>query len=206
MRIGIVVPTIPGREESLDRTIESYKKMTRGPELVWFIHEDSPSCGIGWRNGANALELGYGPLDYLHFTNDDIEVTDPKWWKVCTETADEGGLPCPVVMNPNGSLQSAGGQLGQADDLLRDLVPDKTAVDFTTVPFMSWEQWKAIGMLPIHYSADVWVSYRGRQLGYETFLRLRYRLTHHTHPVGRGPQLQRGAEDQAMMFRELELR
>jgi hypothetical protein len=61
-------------------------------------------------------------------------------------------------------------------------------------------------MLPIQYSCDVWVSYRGRQLGYETRLVHGYDLVHHQEQVGRGAgmaQHERDAMDTATMREEL---
>ena len=72
---------------------------------------------------------------------------------------------------------------------------DWSPCDFTTVPFMSASQAEAIGMLDIQYSCDVWVSYRGRQLGYETVLRHGYDLVHHQEQVGRGAGMSQNERD-----------
>lgn len=203
MRIGIVIPTIPGREQSLQRTIRSYRAHSRGVSIVFSIHENARASGEGWRKGATTLAQGFGPTDYLHLTNDDIEVTDPDWWRTCIETCDEGQLPAPVVYNPDGSLQSAGGQIGAPGDLIQEIGRDRSPVGFTTVPFLSWGQWEQIGMLDVHYSSDVWVSERGRQLGYETILRHAYQLTHHNHQVGRAGQMQRSVADKEIVMQAL---
>lgn len=203
MRIGIVIPTIAGREQSLQRTIRSYRSHTRGVETIFCIHENAQASGEGWRKGAATLHAGWGPSDYLHLTNDDIEVTDPDWWRACVETCDEGKLPAPVVFNPDGSLQSAGGQIGAPGDLIAEIGRDGSPVGFTTVPFLSWTQWVEIGMLDVHYSSDVWVSERGKQLGMETVLRHAYQLTHHNHSVGREGQMRRSVEDKAIVMEAL---
>ena len=79
--------------------------------------------------------------------------------------------------------------------LLTDVRPNRQPVDFTPMPFVSRSQIDAIGMIPAHMMCDVWVSHRGRQLGYETVLLHDYRLTHHHEMVGRksatGPDDQR---------------
>ena len=62
-------------------------------------------------------------------------------------------------------------------------------------------------MLDIQYCCDVWVSYRGRQLGYDTVLRHGYDLVHHQEQVGRGAgmsQNERDAIDTAVMRERLE--
>lgn len=203
MRIGIAIPTIPGREQSLQRTIRSYRAHSRGVELIFSIHENSRSSGEGWRKGAATLAHGFGEPDYLHLTNDDIEVTDPAWWEACIETCDEDLIPAPVVYNPDGSLQSAGGQVGAVGDLITEVGRDRSPVGFTTVPFLSWAQWTEIGMLDVHYSSDVWISHRGRQLGYETVLRHAYQLTHHNHQTGREGQMQRSVADKEIVMEAL---
>ena len=84
---------------------------------------------------------------------------------------------------------------------------DGAPCDFTVVPFLSRYQAEVIGMLDIQYSCDVWVSYRGRQLGYETVLRHGYDLVHHQEQVGRGAgmsQNERDAIDTQTMFEQLE--
>ena len=62
-------------------------------------------------------------------------------------------------------------------------------------------------MLDVHYASDVWVSYRGRQLGYETVLRHGFDVRHWHEQPGRGAgmsQNERDAMDVATMQRELE--
>jgi hypothetical protein len=195
MRIGVVIPTIPGREDSLDRCLESYGK-TRGVELLFQVYPDSPCSGAGWKEGAAQLVEKHGEPDYLHLTNDDCEALRPEWWRPAVSACDKGKLPAPIVRNTDGSLQSAGGDMSAGAHLLTTIQPDWTEVGFTTIPFLSWEQWKQIGMLYVHYASDVWVSHRGRQLGIPTVLRHGYEIAHHMHPVGRGAGMSQGERDQ----------
>lgn len=182
MKLGIVIPTIPGREASLARCLASYREMTEGIEIVFSVVENSPSSGGGWLQGAEALDER---VDWLHLTNDDIECANDQWWMAAAEVTDTNQLPAPIVFNSDGSVQSAGGRLGAPGDLLKEIGPDGTRVGFTTVPFMSWSQWEQIGMLEVHYSSDVYVSERGRQLGIETILCHGYELVHHMEQIGR---------------------
>ena len=69
--------------------------------------------------------------------------------------------------------------------LLTDVRPNRAPVDFTPMPFLSRAQIERIGMIPSHMMCDVWVSHRGRQLGYETVLLHDYRLIHHHEMTGR---------------------
>lgn len=184
--ISVICPTVPGREESLERCLTAYRERSTGVDLEIIVIRDVTTCGEGWINGA---ELAEG--DYLHFTADDLEPWE-SWWQHAVETCDQGQLPAPVVYLPDGNVQSAGGDMNEPNCLRSWIGHDREPVPFTPVPFLSREQWDRIGMIPVHYFSDVWVSERGRRLGIETVLRTYYRLTHHNEPSGRrGGQWQR---------------
>jgi hypothetical protein len=209
MRLAIIIPTIEGREESLERCIASYERHTDGIEFGFRVYRNSPSSGEGWLSGLAEFVSVHGQPDYVHLTNDDIECANSEWWVSAVEVTQTNRIPAPVVYNSDGSLQSAGGQLGANGDLITELREDGAPVGFTTVPFMSWEQWEQIGMLPIHYSSDVWVSERGKQLGMETVLCHEYELIHHMHQVGRGAgmsQADRAGQDKILMRQALDSR
>ena len=172
--IDLIVPTIPGREESLNRCLESF------PEANHIVVHGYPSCGEAWAAGIRNSEA-----DYLMLCADDIEAIDNAWIEPCVEAADEGLLPAPMVFRPDGSIESAGGDMAASGCLLTDVRPNRAVVDFTPMPFLSRAQIERIGMIPSHMMCDVWVSHRGRQLGYETVLLHDYRLTHHHEMTGR---------------------
>lgn len=172
--IDVIVPTVPGREESLDRCVSSF------PDCRVIVVRDQPSCGAAWIEG---IKRSSG--DYLMLSADDIEARSSNWIEPCIETVDAGYLPAPVVDRPNGSLESAGGDLNASGCLINEIQADWTPVDFTPMPFLSREQVKKIKMIPSHMMCDVWVSYRGRQLGIETVLRTNYSLVHHHEEIGR---------------------
>lgn len=172
--VDLVVPTVTGREEHLERCLDSYERNTARGVLRFIVIRDEETVGSAWRAG---IERSTAP--YVALTNDDCEITSPLWAGVCCETVDAGFLPCPIVRRPDGSLESCGGDMNAPACLISTEQPDQTPVDFTTIPFMSREQADAIGMLDgVHYGADVWVSHRGRQLGYETVIRHGYEFTH----------------------------
>jgi len=173
----VIVPTIRGREESLARCVESY-----GPDVNVIVVEGSPTCGEGWIAG---LERSSAP--FIHFSCDDLEVRNGAWIEACTERAGAGDLPCPYVFQPDGSIESAGGDMKVEHNLLREWQPDGTEVDFTPVPFLSRDQLEHVQLLPTQYLCDVWVSYRGKHFGYDTVLTEGYELTHHRENVGRRP-------------------
>jgi hypothetical protein len=197
--IDLVVPTIPGREESLERCISSFELRT--DDLTAIVVKNSPTCGEGWMQG---LESSTAP--YVLLVADDIECASEDWDRVCRETVDAGNLPCPRVYLPTGEVESQGGDMNAFQHIRAMHRRDGAWCDYTTVPFCSREQIEAIGMVPIHYGSDVWVSYRGRQLGYETVLRHGYDLVHHREQTGRGAgyaQQERDAMDTETLWSEL---
>lgn len=177
--VDVIVPTIEGREESLERCLASF------PDLNHIVVKGEPTCGRAWING-----IEQSKADYLLLCADDIQCDYYPWQKqpwieACIETVDQGKLPAPIVFRPNHSLESAGGDMNASGCLITEIQPDWTPVDFTPMPFVSREQIGRIGMIEAHYMTDVWVSHRGRHLGYETVLRHPYRLIHHHEMVGR---------------------
>ncbi len=199
--IDCIIPTIPGREASLERLLDSLQRTTLSPyETV--IVRDSVTCGWGWKAG---LERSQSP--YVALLCDDQEFIAKGWDKVCMDTADADKLACPRVYLPDDRPESRGGDMHALHHLNRTPKRDWATVDYTTVPFLSREQIDAIGMLPTQYAGDVWVSYRGRQLGYETVLRHGYEVRHWQEEVGRGAgmsQNERDAMDCKTVFDELD--
>lgn len=178
--IDVVIPTVTGREESLERLLGSYEQNTAPGALNFIIVTDEETCGTAWRKG---MELSTAP--YIHLSCDDLEVTSPTWAGVACETVDAGRLPCPVIRRPGGALESCGGDMAAPHCLIDHEQPDNTPCDFTVVPFLSREQANRIGMHDGHYQTDTYVSHKGRQLGYETVVRLGYEFTHHRSDVKR---------------------
>ncbi len=195
--IDLIIPTVKGREEWLERCISSY---TAHGEVNPIVIEDSLTCGWGWKTGLDRSEA-----PYVLLACDDQECVGSL--EVAIQTVNEGFLPCPRVWNADGSIQSQGGDMNVRHHIISRPQKDRTPVDYTTVPLMSREQADVIGMIPTHYSSDVWVSYRGRQLGYETVLRHGYEIVHHLADVKRGAgmsQYERAIVDEESMREELE--
>jgi len=172
--IDLIVPTVAGREESLQRCLDSF------PDTNHIVVSGYPSCGQAWAAGIRVSDA-----DYLLLCADDIEARDDRWIEPCVNAVDEGWLPCPIVYRPDGSVESAGGDMNASGCLVDVIRPDHTQADFTPMPFLSKAQMEVIGMIPTHMMCDVWVSYRGRQLGYETHLLHAYELIHHHEMTGR---------------------
>lgn len=174
---AIVIPTINGRGEHLARCLEAYARTA--PRASIYVKHDHPSCGEAWIAGAK--EATRDGFDYLHLTADDIEPHDG-WLEAAIETVDAGFIPAPLVYDSGGSLDSAGLQnFGQ----YRGEHADWQLIEGTTIPFLSRAMWERIGMLPIHYCSDLYVSVIGRRHGWETAIRTPMRFTHHVAPEGR---------------------
>ena len=170
--LSVVIPTIPGREESVARAIASYEDTLRGQKYDLVVIEDAPSwpaaCNMGY-------EMSEG--DLVHFSADDLEAL-PGWWEQASEHClTHNELPAPVVLNhaPDGPWDNyMDGDDGQL-------------THFTRVPLMTRRQYEAIGPWPedLDYCADVWVSERARTVGILTRMVHSYRFVHHWSQIGR---------------------
>jgi hypothetical protein len=187
--IDVVIPTVAGREDSLDRLIDSCKANTAA-HLDFIVVRDEPTCGRAWQRG---LTLCTNPFVWL--ACDDLEVTSPTWAGAAIEVVDAGQIPCPLIHRPDGSIESCGGDMSAPACLLTSKSDDGTPVDFTPSPFLSLEMAQEIGMHAGHYSTDVYVSHKGRRLGYPTVVCKDFQLTHHHSMVKRR---QPTAEDTAL--------
>lgn len=173
--VDLIVPTITGREESLERCLESF------PGTNPIVIRDLETCGEAWIAG-----LKHSEADYVMLCCDDIEGTgNPDQLDAAMHVAGKGRLPSPIVHRADGSLESAGGDMGLAGCLIREIRPDGSPVGFTPMPFGTREQARLIGMIPAHYMTDVYWSSKGRELGFQTVLCHGWQLTHHHHMTGR---------------------
>jgi hypothetical protein len=168
--LSLVIPTIPGREHWLERSLAAYEQTTEDYELL--IVRDFDTCGKAWGHG-----LAEATGDYIHLSNDDIEPR-PGWWEAGTDILDRGLLPCCRVLNTDGSVQSCGDTEAETPDgsechvariplVPRELVP-------ALLPFPEW-----------HYMVDYWISWKAAQLGWPTVVSRDYLFTHHMAAEGR---------------------
>jgi len=114
---------------------------------------------------------------------------------------ERGLLPAPMILNPDGTLQSCG-----VSDRLE---PDGASTGYTRIPLLTRHMLTRIEPLyPGHYWTDIYVSERARQLGIETEISHRYLFTHSWAHVGRldGPgsnQLSRDMHGAARHLRQV---
>src|SRR5215207_4311284 len=135
--IDLVVPTINGREESLERCVESYRKNS-SVKLNVIVVPESKTCGWGWKQGLAAMRA-----PYVLLACDDQESISVRWAEVCIKTVRMGKLPCPRVWNSDGSLQSAGGNMASLHHVDRRPQRDWTVLGpqgYSVQPFMSAAQ------------------------------------------------------------------
>jgi hypothetical protein len=202
LQIDIIVPTVSGREASLERCLDSFERTVRIAGLEAIIIRDPETCGAGWLVG-----LGMSTAPYVLLACDDQESLSDGWDEICIETADEGLIVCPRVWLADGTIESQGGDMGVLNHTISRPQRDRTPVNYTTIPFVSRAAIEEIGMIDVHYCSDVWVSYRGRQLGYETVLRHGFDVRHWREAPGRGAGMsvpERDALDQRTMQAKLD--
>lgn len=176
----VVIPTVPGREHSLARTIKAYRTNSKYP-LDFLIVPGRETCGEAWRFGTHYALLHDYPL--VHFTADDLD-PQPGWDTTSAAKLAHGYLPAPVILNGDGTTVQATGRLASDRDALE---PDGTPVDFTGVPLLPSRFAYHLNVPDIHYFSDTWISYAARELfDTETVLDRRYVFHHWYAEAGAG--------------------
>jgi GT2 family glycosyltransferase len=130
-KLSIIVPTISGREESLQRTLDAYKKHTRRKHEVVVV-ENMANWPTACNHGAR---IANG--DLLHFGADDLEPVSG-WLTEAAKVCEQGELPAAFVHNHSAAGPVDNAADGQPGDLTH----------FTRVPLMTREQWDTIGAWP----------------------------------------------------------
>lgn len=168
--ISIVCPTITGREHWLERAVDSIRKTTSGFQLL--IYKDLSTCGEGWNLGIDAAQG-----DYVALFADDLEAHSG-WWQAGINALEHGFIPCPRILNSDGTLQSC----GDTDEEAEDGTPSRVA----RVPFLSRELARSIYPLFVNqYMGDYWITWRCGQLGWPTRVVRNMLFTHHLAMEGR---------------------
>lgn len=173
--ITVVIPTVPGREDTLKHVLEA----TKGQDVI--VLTDRDTCGAAWVHGAVKAEG-----DYIAFLADDLE-PHPGFWDAMTEAVDAGQHPAATVLNEDGSKQSCGGAGG---DVCRGDCEDWQPVEWSPTPFISREWWPLLAphadmLAGLHYSSDCLVSAVLAKHDIPSVARRPAKLTHYNHPAGR---------------------
>lgn len=181
--ISVVIPTIEGREQWLAKAItgfNTHKPVSHQYELI--IIDGMPTCGAAWNKG---LERAKG--DYILLSADDIEPTHA-WAEIGMHWLDmHHSLPCPRILNTDGSLQSCGPdaaehETGELSDVAR-------------VPFFPRSLVDAIyPVIDQHYMTDYWVTHQALKAGWPTKVVRQFCFTHHMAQEGRIESLQKDVD------------
>ena len=175
MKLGVVVPTITGREESLERTLDAYSDTLRGQEWSLVTPKDHPNWPAACNIGVQELT----DCDVIHYGADDL-VPVGDWLAPCLPVLDVGELPAARVWNFEKPLGSREAPTQEIDG------PDGAVTRFTRVPILTRRMVEALGPWPeIVYYADVWVSVKAEWLGMITRVTRGYDFVHHWHQHGR---------------------
>lgn len=167
MSLGVVVPTVPGREQLLEGCLHSV--YLTAPAARVFVVEQSPSCGEGWQHGGDsAVKAG---CEFVMLAADDLEF-QPGWWEAAIAKLEKRQLPSPVVLNEDGSLQSSGGYWDRFHE-------DGEETHGTINPFLNLELWEAVQpVAPFPHYCDVWISERAVEAGYQPVVCDGFRFVH----------------------------
>lgn len=189
--IAVVIPTIAGREQLLERTLAAYRDNTESPVKV-IVVRDRPTIGEAWNDGAEAaLQAG---VRWLHLSADDVE-PHPGWDAACIAAATHGGWPSPRILNPDGSLHSCGSMGG---GMLLPECADGTPCATSPFPFLAARYWHRVGpALDAQYYSDDHLSWRARLAGFTPVVSRGFTLTHLEGTVGRARGVQRAMRDRA---------
>ena len=168
--ISIVVPTVRGREHWLAKAEQAFRETT--PNMEWLVYHDLPTCGQGWNLG---IKDASGDLILL--AADDLE-PHPGWWQAGKRALRRRVIPCPRILNTDGTLQSCGTFAEEAEDGTVSVV--------ARVPFLTRKM--ASAMWPVlsnQYMGDHWITWKGAQYGWPTLVVRDMLFTHHFAKEGR---------------------
>jgi hypothetical protein len=85
--LSIVMPTIPGREDELARSVEAYERLTPVP-IEWIVERGHTVCGTAWNAGA-LKATG----DILHIGSDDLEPETDAWFPAALSAIEQDLVP-----------------------------------------------------------------------------------------------------------------
>jgi hypothetical protein len=193
--ISLVVPTIRGREDLLERTVAAFKA-TAESDLEIIVPREYKTCGEAWNVGA---ETATG--DYLCLAADDMEPVEG-WEAAAIKAADDDVYPAPWILRVDGTTECCG-TLG-AGLLLDESARDGLPVCNSPVPFMRREEWPHLGpTIPAHCYSDDFLGYRARLAGLRVEVRREYKFIHLDGQVGHQPLVIRSGADRELFAREV---
>jgi hypothetical protein len=196
-KIGVVLPSVPRREDLLLQTRRAYEENT-DVDLQFVCPIDKSFQGIGkaWNAGVAALS----EVDYIHLSADDI-IPSYGWAEAAIEAAENGVYPSPRLILPDGSLESCG-TLGGGFYLPE--VPTGSPAGSSGLPFFAAEYWEYIDPVPpVHYYADDFVAFMARNAGLDCRVVREYEFTHLEGTAGRQKHVNNAMRDRATVTAEM---
>lgn len=162
--LSIVIPTIAGREDQLDRTIARYNALTR-VGIEWLIERDHPTCGAAWNAGA-----AKATSEVLHISADDLEPEAPDWLNAAARVLEAGFAPLGLVREDE--LGTFGG-------------------DFCRVPICLRDWWVDVPADLHYYTDNAFTDLMGAS-GHPPLIAEGYDFYHRRSMVGRGAGMEEG--------------
>lgn len=144
--VFVVIPTVAGREDHLQRCTEAYTRTLAGVSHELFVVYDAPTCGLAWNLGADVAR-GHG-AEWLHMTADDLEPLDGWYAAARSCVTDYAASPAALIWTARAGEPDQVESHG--DWAARYSVP--CAVSMSRIPFCRTTQW--IDIPPIHYFSD----------------------------------------------------
>ena len=92
MKLSIVMPTIPGRDTELARSMGAYQRLTPNIEIEWVVERGHPNCGAAWNAGVTKCTG-----DIIHMGADDIEPETNAWFPAAMQAINQGNIPLGLV-------------------------------------------------------------------------------------------------------------
>lgn len=173
MKVGIVLPTVSGRERVFDRVYSAFEATCPdGWEFDVSVPEGYQTVGEAWNAGAPDVE----DADYLLLAIDDAE-PHPGWVQAAAQTVDAGYIPAPRFEFADGSLECCG---SMGFGALLPESPDCTPCRNAPIIFVNPQWWRDLGPLPPwHYSVDDFFCWKAALHGHPLIYRSGMRFTHH---------------------------
>lgn len=178
MKVGVVIPTVSGREEYLERCVRGYKERhCTDHEVITYTPRNLWSGGMAWQLGADVAKGD--KVDFLHFTNDDI-VPGTDWLEPLIESVELSEIPVCIVVTATPEVLDKD-QMPLPGNPFSDHTSHFEGIEcvhpigwhaltdseYPSLPFCSMEQWAEIGpMIPTQYATDKWFGHRAKLAGY----------------------------------------
>ncbi len=179
MRIGVLIPTVTGREDHLARACSSHCPPVRGVDWLLSIQSDFPTCAQAWNAGIPAL-LAAG-VDYVVVSCDDFEAVGP-YWLEAVKVCDVGAIACPILYNAGEAHRWPSsvddGEPGEVARCTRS--PNMLSAEAAARVFDVYSK-----IEPMQYYGDFLLGDIGGRLGYPAVIAAGFNFVHHWAQVGR---------------------